>query len=292
MARPSCEDDSVLGSESLKGLRGALVINLAICAIEFAGGFWTGSLALISDASHNAVDCAALTAGIVANFLSRRPPDERRTFGYRRVEVLAALANGVGLWIVAAILLRAAYFSFEHPKPVRAVAMLWLAGMGLVGNAVSSLLVFSAGKTNINARAIFLHLASDVLSSAAAIAAGLIILKTGWPYADAAATVLICLIIVGASLWLIKDAVHILLEGAPSHLDLGEVRAALESIDGVREVHDLHLWSLTSGAESMSGHLIVDRGLDQEMVLESGRSMLKEKFGLTHVTLQIESEKN
>jgi cobalt-zinc-cadmium efflux system protein len=193
---------------------------------------------------------------------------------------------------VAAILLRSAYFSFENPKPVKAVAMLWLAGMGLVGNAVSSLLVFSAGKSNINARAIFLHLASDVLSSAAAIAAGLIILKTGWAYADAAATVVICLIILGASLWLVKDAVHILLEGAPSRLDLEEVRAALQSIEGVREVHDLHLWSLTSGSESMSGHLVVKRGLNHETVLDSGRRMLEEKFGLTHVTLQIESEKD
>jgi len=258
---------------------------------ELFGGWWTGSLALLADAMHMGVDLLALGLGLLAAKVGERPPDAKRTFGYKRVEVLAALGNGIGLWIATGVILREAYGRFVFPTPVAAPQMIGFAALGLSCNIISGLILYSSSRANINLRGVFLHVASDGLGSLGALAAGVVMVRTGWYQADPLASVFICLCIVFTSFWLMRDSIHILLEGAPPHLDLEEIRSALSTLAGVREVHDLHLWSLTQGSESMSGHLVVEPGRDSSEVLKAGMDLLRDKFGLTHITLQIEPQR-
>jgi cobalt-zinc-cadmium efflux system protein len=237
---------------------------------------------------HMAVDLLGLAMTLVAAYFSSRPPDAKRTFGYQRLEVLAALGNGVGLWIATGILLREAWSRFGFPTPVAVPEMLVIAVLGLFCNIVSATILYSSSRDNINLRGAFLHVVSDGVGSVGAIIAGLVMLRTRWYQADAVASVLICGGIIFASFWLLRDSIHILLEGAPAHLNIEEIRQALSALPGVKEVHDLHLWSLTQGRESMSGHLVVDTDCDAQSVLKSGREMLRSRFGVSHVTLQIE----
>lgn len=287
LGRPVCAAGAAEQTPT-RAVATAFAITALFLCVELVGGWWTGSLALIADAVHMGVDLIALGMTLAAAVLSRRPPDPKRTFGYKRVEVLAALGNGVGLWVATGFLLHEAYERFRFPSPVAAGPMLLIALTGLFCNAASAYILYSGSRTNLNLRGAFLHVVSDGLGSVGAMIAGLVMLKTGWYRADAVAGALICLGIVLASFWLIRDSVHILLEGAPRHLDPEEIRSALCEVPGVREVHDLHLWSLTQGSESMSGHLVVEKDCDHQAVLEQGRALLKDKFNLDHVTLQIE----
>ncbi len=245
----------------------AFAITALFFLVELAGGWWTGSLALIADAMHMAIDLLGLGMTLFAAYASRLPPDAKRTFGYKRVEVLAALGNGVGLWVVTGIIIREAWSRFVFPTPIAAGEMMGIAAVGLLANATSGLLLYQGSKSNINLRGAFLHVATDAAGSAAAIVAAAVIIRTRWYQADACASVFICLGIILTSYWLLRDSVHILLEGAPRHLDIEEIRAALAALPGVREVHDLHLWSLTQGSESMSGHLVLDPGRDPHEAL-------------------------
>ena len=275
--------------KSVRSLYFVLALTGFFFFIELLGGFWTGSLALLADAMHMAVDLIALGMTLFAAHVSRRPPDAKRTFGYQRVEVLAALGNGVWLLVAMGIILHEAYLRFSHPSPVLAGPMLAIAAVGFLCNLVSGFVLFSAGKENINLRGAFLHVAADAFGSLGAMGAGAVILKTGWTRADPVASAIICCAIIVTSVWLVRDSVHILLEGAPAHLDLEHIRASLAALAGVKEVHDLHLWSLTKGSESLSGHLVVEPGRDPAGVLKAGTELLNERFGLSHVTLQIET---
>lgn len=273
---------------TVKTLSWAFLLTAVFFLVELLGGIWTGSLALMADAMHMGVDLIALGLGLFAARVSLRPPDAKRTFGYKRVEVLAALGNGVGLLVATGIILREAYGRYGDPSPVRAGPMVAIAFFGLLCNLVSGAILYRSSRDNINLRGVFLHIVSDAVGSLGAIIAGLIILKTGWHGADPLASALICIGIVFTSFLLVRDSIHILLEGAPSHLDLEEVRSALSGLPGVQEVHDLHLWSLTKGSESMSGHLVVRSGDSPGLTLKAGTDLLKSRFGLSHVTLQIE----
>lgn len=284
----ACSHPPEAPAASVKTTSFVLAITGLFFLVELIGGWWTGSLALIADAAHMGVDLIALSMTLFAAVMSRRPPDAKRTFGYKRVEVLAALANGVALWIATGVILREAYARFGFPTPVAASQMLAIACGGLLCNGLSGMILYRSSRENINLRGAFLHVAADAVGSLGAIAAALVILKTQWYQADAVASVFICAGIVLTSFWLLRDSIHILLEGAPSHLDIDEIRESLSELPGVKEVHDLHLWSLTQGSESMSGHLVVEGGRDSGEVLKSGTELLKERFGLSHVTLQIE----
>jgi cobalt-zinc-cadmium efflux system protein len=168
--------------------------------------------------------------------------------------------------------------------------MLGIALVGLLCNAVSAAMLWKSSRTNINMRGALMHVLSDGAGSVGAVVAGLIILQTRWYQADALVTVLICVGIILTAFWLLRDSVHILLEGAPAHLDLDDIRAALKEIPGVTDVHDLHLWSLTQGKEAMSGHLVLAEGHNHAEALKAGKHVLAEHYGITHVTLQIEKE--
>ncbi len=272
----------------LRPLVYALALTAAFCLVELGGGLWTKSLALIADSMHMAVDVIALGLALFAALVSSRPADERRTFGYKRIEVLAALGNGMGLLILTGFILREAVIRLAHPTAVKAYPMMWIALFGLASNLASGFFLYSPSRDNINLRGAFLHVAADALGSLAALTAAVLILKAGLFQADAAASLIISGGIVLTAFWLMRDSVNILLESAPAHLNIEDIRGCLSSIDGVREVHDLHLWSLSPGFESMSGHLVADPAANRDEVLRSARDELKGRFGLFHVTLQIE----
>lgn len=273
-------------------LTGAIILTGVIFVAELAGGWWTGSLALMADATHMAVDLLGLGLSLFAALLSRMPADPKRTYGYRRVEVLAALGNAIALMVATGFILREAYGRWAFPTPVAAAPMTAVAALGLACNLLSAAMLWNASRDNLNLRGALLHVLSDAAGSVGALAAGLVIWKTRWYQADALVSILICFGIVFTAFWLLRDSVHILLEGAPPHLDLEEIRAALTGLDGVQEVHDLHLWSLTRGQEAMSGHIVAAGGRDGAAVLKAGRELLRERFGLEHVTLQIEKEED
>jgi cobalt-zinc-cadmium efflux system protein len=277
-------------SRDLAPLSGAIALTAAIFVAELAGGWWSGSLALIADATHMAIDLLGLGLGLFAALVARLPADPKRTYGYRRVEVLAALGNAVALMVATGFILREAWSRWEFATPVAAAPMLAVAALGLVCNLGSAALLWRGSRGNINLRAAFLHVLSDAAGSLGAIAAAIVILTTRRYEADAVVSALICVGIVLTAFWLLRDSIHILLEGAPPHIDIEEIRAALAGLEGVREVHDLHLWSVTQGQETMSAHVVVGPGRDEAAVLKSGRELLADRFGLTHVTLQVETE--
>ena len=271
-------------------LYGAIAMTAAIFVVEIAGGWWSGSLALIADAAHMAVDLLALTLSLFAALLSRLPADPKRTYGYRRVEVLAAMGNAIALMVATGFVLREAWQRWTFPTAVAAGPMMAVAGLGLLCNVASAAMLWRASRDNINMRGAFFHVVSDGAGSVGALVAGLVIWKTRWYEADALVSVLICAGIVLTAFWLLRDSVHILMEGAPPHLDVDEIRGALGGLDGVKDVHDLHLWCLTQGHDAMSGHLVLKAGRDHAAALKAGRELLAARFGIRHVTLQIETE--
>jgi len=246
-------------------------------------------LALISDALHMGFDMTALGLGLFAAQVGRRPPDQKRTFGYKRVEVLAALVNGVALLLITGVILREAYGRYFLPRDIKAGEMMIIAVIGLLSNLAAGAILFRSSRGNINLRGAYLHVLSDALGSVGVIVAGIVILVFGWKQADPLVSAFICVGIVVTSYWLVRDSIHILLEGTPPHLELEEIRAALGALPGVRGVHDLHLWSVTKGTESMSGHVVVESAAHTAVTLRAGAKLLKERFRITHVTLQVET---
>jgi len=276
--------------DGMRPLTGAIALTAVIFCAELAGGYWTGSLALMADATHVAVDLLGLGLSLFAAMLARLPADPKRTYGYRRVEVLAALGNAVALMVATGFILREAWARWQFATPIAAAPMLAIASLGFLCNLGSAAILWRGSRGNINLRGALLHVLSDAAGSVGAMLAAVIILKTRWYEADAVISALICVGIVFTALWLLRDSIRILLEGAPPHLDIEEIKSALASLEGVREVHDLHLWSLTHGQEAMSGHLVMAEGRDSAALLKAGRALLSERFSLDHVTLQIETE--
>jgi len=284
-------DHAKPGAQGMKVFYLPLVITLVILVLEVGGGLMTHSLALLADAGHVAGDTAGLLFAMFASWLALRPADEARTYGYHRVEVLAALANGALLFLVIGLILRDAVGRLAAPPMVDAGLMTTIAAIGLVGNLLAAASLYRYMNESLNVRGAYLHVLSDALGSVGALAAGILVKVTGRSEFDAVASMLICVVVAISSFSLVRDSVHILLEGVPSHLDLETVRKALCGLGGVSEVHDLHLWSLSSGSESLTVHLVVPDGVDRQAVLDAGTEMLDAKFGLHHVTLQIEAPK-
>jgi cobalt-zinc-cadmium efflux system protein len=273
-----------------KPLRIALLITSAVLVVEAVGGLLSRSLALLADAGHMLTDVAALGLGLFAFWLSARPASSRRTFGWRRFEIFAAFLNGVALWLIAAMIGYEAFRRLQSPQPVKGGLMLAVAVFGLAANILVGAILFRSRKDNLNVRGAFLHVVGDALGSVGVLAAALLISATGSFVWDPIVSALVCLLILWSSGLLIRDSFRIFMEGAPSHLDIDAIRAALLAIDGVVDIHDLHVWTITSGFVSMSAHVMTREGTDAGQTLERAQEAMSSRFRITHSTFQIESE--
>ncbi len=266
----------------------ALGITVAFMGVEIVAGIWTGSLALLADAAHMATDAAALAFSLFAFWIGDRPPTLKSTFGYRRLEILAALMNGLVLWVTVGFIAHEAYARFRNPTTILAGPMFWVALAGLAANIGSALVLRSSQRMNLNTRGAYLNVMGDMWGSIGVIVAAVMIYKTGWRWVDPVASVLVCLVVLHGSWILIKDSMTILMEAVPAHLDTSQIRKALESLDDVKGVHDLHIWTVTSGYDVLSGHLMVNQIERSPDILKQAQDLLHDRFALHHVTLQIE----
>ena len=276
------------------GSRAALVTTLCLTAlflvIETAGALLTGSLALLADAAHMLTDVGGLALALFAIWIASRPPTTAKTYGYYRAEILAALVNALVLLIVAGWIALEAWQRLRAPRDVLAGPMLGVAAAGLVVNLICAWLLHHGASASLNIRAAYLEVLGDALSSAAALAAAAVILATGWTAADPLASGAIAIVIAWRTWSLLKQAVNILLEGTPAHLELAEIESAMLRVSGVRRVHDLHVWTLTSGREAMSAHVVVDDMREADRLLEELHHVLHAGFGIDHTTVQLETE--
>jgi cobalt-zinc-cadmium efflux system protein len=275
-------------SEHRRPLRIALLITAAVMLIEIAGGLLSRSLALLADAGHMLTDVAALGLGLFAFWLSARPPSSRRTFGWRRFEIFAAFLNGVALWLIAAAIGYEAFRRFPSPPPVKSGLMLGVAALGLAANVAVGAVLYRSREHSLNIRGAFLHVAADALGSAGVLLAALLIAATGSFVWDPVVSAAVGLLILWSSARLIRDSFRIFMEGAPPDLDVEALRAALLGIDGVVDVHDLHVWTITSGFVSLSAHLKVRAGAKGKEVLRRAHQTVSSRFSVRHSTFQIE----
>ncbi len=271
-------------------LTGVLVLTLAYMFAEAVGGWLTDSLALLADAGHMLSDAAALGLSLFAAWIAHRPPTPQHSYGYYRAEILAALANGAALIAVSIVIFIEAVERLAHPHQVEGQWMMAIACGGLVVNVLGLLILHSGRAENLNLQGAWLHLLTDALGSVAAIVAGLMIWARGWYWVDPVASILIGLLVIYSSWDLLKEAIAILMESTPKHLDVDVVRSALAEGPGVRSVHDLHIWTITSGMVSLSAHVIVADDQSPQTSLHTLSQMLHERFGFQHTTLQIETE--
>jgi cobalt-zinc-cadmium efflux system protein len=271
-------------------LKWALAISAGYFFAELVGGFMTNSLALLSDAGHMVSDMAALGLSLFAFRIAKRPATLISTYGYYRVEILAALFNGLALWLIVGIIFAAAYNRLFHPPEVQSYGMLVVAVLGLVVNIAAGLILFGSHHHNLNLRGAFLHVVSDALGSVGAIAAGLVMLSTGWYLADPLISIFIGVLILYSSWSLIKESVSVLMQTVPKGIRLEEVRQTIEAVEGVSMVHDLHIWAVTSDIFTLSAHAVVENGGDFHQVLNCIEDTLKERFNIEHTTIQLETE--
>ena len=265
----------------------ALAITLAFAGVEALAGWWSGSLALLGDAGHMVTDSAALGLAAVAAWLGQRPPSVKHSYGLVRAEVVAALINGVFMLVIVASIVSTAIQRLQAPQAVSGHIVSVVAGVGLVLNIVV-LLMLSRGEENLNTRGALLHVLGDLLGSVAALLSGVIILLTGWTPIDPILSLLICALIVLSSLRLLRDALHVIMEGVPPWLSLPEVGRSMASVEGVQSVHDLHIWMLSTGNAALSAHVVIEDLGEWERIWRDLGRMLVEKFNIEHTTLQPE----
>ena len=254
------------------------------------GAVWTGSLALLADAGHMLADVGGLALALFAIWIGGRPPTPAKTYGYYRVEILAAFVNALALLAVAGAVLVEAYQRLRTPPDVLGGPMLVIALVGLAANLGCAWLLHADAAASLNVRGAYLHVLGDALSSVGVVVAAALVVATGWSIADPLASVAIALIIVPRTWGLLLQAVNVLLEGTPTHLDLGEIEAAIRRVPGVRRVHDLHVWTLTSGREAMSAHVVVEDVGASDRLLRELHEVLHARFGIDHTTIQLETE--
>jgi cobalt-zinc-cadmium efflux system protein len=266
-----------------------LVLSLVVLYMvaEVVGGLASNSLALLADAGHMLTDAAALGLSLFAIWVARRPATPKRTYGYHRMEILAALVNGATLIAVAVLIFVEAYRRWSAPPAVKGGLMLAVACGGLAVNLVALLILHRGRGESLNVRGAWLHVLTDTLGSVQAIAAGVLISGFGWTWADPLASVLIGLLVIFSSWSLIRESVGVLMEGVPAHLELDEVAAAMAGVPGVMTVHDLHVWTITSGFVSLSAHVVIEPNCAED-VLWRVRAMLHDRFGIDHSTIQVE----
>ncbi|WP_088833573.1 cation diffusion facilitator family transporter [Paenibacillus tyrfis] len=273
-----------------KGLIIALSITAGILLLEFFGGLATNSLALLSDSGHMLSDASSLLLSLIALSFAARPASPAKTYGFYRFEILAALFNGITLFLIAGFIIWEAYGRFFNPPEVASGSMMLIASVGLLANLISAWALMRKGdvKNNVNLRSAYLHVLGDALGSVGAIIAGLVMLAFGWYVADPIISVLVALLILKGAWGVISHTVHVLMEGTPAGVNQEEVKRELESIDGVVDVHDLHIWTITSGLDSFSCHIQIEDDRDSQEVLQQAIRLMAERFNIHHATIQVE----
>jgi cobalt-zinc-cadmium efflux system protein len=276
--------------ESNRGLIIALGIVIVMMVVEVVGGLLSNSLALLGDAGHMLVDALALSLSLFALNLAKRPATTTRTYGFHRAEIMAALFNGAILAIVAAFIFYNAYQRFQNPPEIRSGLMLVVAVLGLIANLAGILLLRRTRHVSLNIRAAFFHILGDTISSVGVIAAGLIIALTGWTYADPIIAIVIGIIILTGAVQLLRESSDILLEAVPKHIEMDKVIPIIKNVEGVDSIHDLHIWTITSGIFALSAHVVVKDVMvsrTREIIDNINREMA-EHFNIAHTTLQLE----
>jgi cobalt-zinc-cadmium efflux system protein len=273
-----------------KSLIIALSITLTMTVVEVIGGILSNSLALLGDAGHMLTDSLALGLSLLAVQMCCKPPDSKRTYGYYRTEILVALLNGLTLALISFYIFYQAYNRFMNPPQIKAPLMLVVAIIGLIANLLGILVLRRGSQENLNVKGAFLHILGDTLSSIGVIVGGIIIYFTNFYLADPIIAVLIGLIILKGAMALLFQSTDILLEAVPKHLDLELIKSELEKMEGIKGVHDIHIWTITSGIYALSGHLFIDDQMvsKTKQIVENANQLLKEKFRISHTTLQIE----
>ncbi|HSK28607.1 MAG TPA: cation diffusion facilitator family transporter [Candidatus Limnocylindria bacterium] len=271
-------------------LRWALAITLLYFFAELIAGFLTNSLALISDAGHMLSDIGAIGLSLFAFHMSRRPATEQSTYGFHRFEILAALFNGLTLWLIVGVIFAAAYQRLFEPPAVESFGMMIVAVAGLFVNLIAAAILHGGHRHNLNLRGAFLHVVSDAIGSVGAIVAGAVMLTTGWYLADPLVSVFIGILILFSSWSLVKESLSVLMQAVPKGIRLDDVRETIESVEGVSKVHDLHVWAVTSDIYTLSAHAVVENGGDFHQVLNGIEDTLKARFNIEHTTIQLETE--
>ena len=270
-------------------LKVALVLTFVYMLAEAVGGWLTNSLALIADAGHMLTDVAAMSLTLAAIWFASRPATARKTFGYYRLEILAAFINGMALVLLSFWVIYEAIERWSSPPEINGLPMMFIAFGGLVINVIAARLLHSGHKHYLNMRGVWLHVMGDLLGSAAALIAGILIATLGWLWADPLTSIFISLIIIVGSWRLISDSVNVLLEGTPRHIDLSLVESVIVETEGVDGVHDLHVWTISSGIEALSAHISHDESVAHSELLVRVRDRLHEEFGIDHLTIQMET---
>jgi cobalt-zinc-cadmium efflux system protein len=281
-------DHHQTASDNRRRLLFVLCLTAFYMLAEAIGGYLANSLALLSDAGHMLTDVASVALAMFALWFSSRPANIRKTYGYYRLEIIAALANGVTLVVISLLIFYEALQRIKQPEAVAGVEVMVIAIGGLLVNGISAWLLHSASAHNLNMRGAFLHVISDALGSVGAILAGLAIWQFGWTIADPIISILMCLLIVFSSWQLIRESVNVLLEGTPAHINVTAVIEAMREVGGVVGVHELHVWSISSGKDALSAHVTIESGASYKATLEALQKRLLAEFNINHATIQIE----
>lgn len=267
-----------------------LVLAAGYMIAEIVGGLISNSLALLADAGHMFSDVASLALSAFAIWIADRPAGSQRTFGYYRAEILAALVNGATLVAVSFFIVFEAWQRFSDPPEVHGSLMMWIAVGGLVVNLIGLIVLHGGKDHSLNVRGAWLHVLSDTLGSVAAIGAGVLIQNFGWHIADPIISAVISVLVVVSAWRLLSESVRVLMQAAPASIDVAELYAALIATPGVLDVHDLHVWTITSGMDSVSCHIVSDESQPHATLLQAVRDVVIDQFSIEHVTIQIEPE--
>jgi cobalt-zinc-cadmium efflux system protein len=265
-------------------------INAGLVAAEVVGGILTGSLALLADAGHVLSDLGAIALALLAAAVAAQSGGPRRTFGYQRSEVIAALVNGLALVAITVLIVAAAINRLGDPPGVEGSGVLVLGVVGLVGNAAATWVLARGRRDDLNLEAVLRHSAADVLGSVAVVVSGTVILATGWRTIDPLASLAIAGLILASSIRLVREPLDVLMEAAPPGVDVDAIARSVGSVEGVRQVHELHVWSVTAGFEALAAHVVVARGKDRDRARREVEFLLKNRYGIEHTTLQMEEE--
>lgn len=274
-----------------KGLTIALLTTAVIMIVEFLGGLITNSLALLSDSGHMLSDVSSLAFSLIAMWFASKPPSPQKTYGFYRFEILAALLNGLTLFIIAGIIIWEAYERLFDPPNVISGTMIAIAAIGLTANLFSAWMLTRKGdvSSNVNVRSAYLHILGDALGSVGAIIAGILMSAFAWYIADPIISVIVALLILKSAWGIIDESIHILMEGTPPTVEVDEVKQALLAIPGVKNIHDLHIWTVTSGIDSLTCHLLIDSEQNSQDVLQQAILTIEKHFNIQHTTIQIET---